>query len=53
MNMVHLGIDLDGDAPQSIERSAHVRVKVGADLIAQATFPLFCGENQMSIDLGE
>ncbi len=53
MDVLGLGVDFDRLAAQPMEGPTHVGMEVGAEVIRQARLPVFGGEDEVSIYLGE
>src|SRR5581483_4316430 len=53
MHMVRFGVDLNGDATESVECPAQVGVKVSLNLAWKTAIPIFGREHKVDINLGE
>src|SRR5262249_44340791 len=53
MDVVRLGVDLDGHAFQALQRPAHVSVEIRPDFVGETALSTFCGEHEMRVNLGE
>ena len=53
MGVIGFGVDLNSRRVEVSQDAADVGVEVGTDILTQSSFPVFGGENEMNVNLGE